>query len=183
MQIEDGKGTGYKAEVDTTNLLLTRAITESHAAHISFVDGETYMTECIDAGPVADEYTFYIKNDSDSELIIDELKCFVTDADVVWKLWRVTGTAAGAAVITPQNLNLNSGHDADVTCRGGAGGVTGLTTSGNVIWTWKTGIALSHYEIDFGGRLILGKNDTLAIEYDAGTGGLVHLNMFFHFHE
>jgi len=180
--IQDGTGTGYAAKVNAQNRLEVKAVTQSHVATVSEDDGQAYIVEAIDAGPVAAEYTLYLKNDSDNKMVIDNIDTWVTDADVVWKLWEVTGTAAGAAVITPQNLNLSAGKNADATCRGGAGGVTGLTVSGSVKYTWKTGIALSHYRLNTNSSLILSKNDAIAFEYDAGTGGLAHLNLLIHYH-
>jgi len=183
MQIEDGSGSGYIAKVSSDNELHVFSVSESHAAHVSNDKGGTYMAYTTDAGPGAGEYTLYIQNDSSTKIFVIDCVCTSNvDADVVWKLHEVTGTAAGASVVTASNLNLTSGKVAELTCRGGAGGVTGLTST-EVIMAWNGGAVFSNVNKEIGGRIVLGKNNALAVEYDAGTGGAVHVHISGHYHE
>jgi hypothetical protein len=180
MLINDGKGRGYKAEVNNLNQLVSRAVVEQRAAYISYNSGETYIVTVDDAGPAAGEYPIYLKNDNDDAIVINSIFTANAAADVVWKLHIVTGTAAGAGVLTPVNLNRISNKEANITSRGGAGGVTGLTSAG-VITTWYGGVAYFNTLINLWlDALILGKNDAIAIEFDAGTGSAVSCSMMFH---
>ncbi len=166
--IEDGLGSGLKAEVNKLHQLVVRSIMELDINHVAEKFGESYFTEAVDAAPTAGEYTLYFKNDSETDFVINAIDGFATDADVVWKLTIVTGTAGGASVITPVNFNLGSGNSADATVRGGAGGVTGLA-AGTVIRTIYGGAVFNRIRIE--AHIIIPKNFALAFEYDAGTGG------------
>jgi len=180
MLINDGKGRGYSAEVNELNQMLTRSIVEYRPAYISHSVGRAFLVNAIDAGPVAGEYTLWLKNDSTTPIVINTIFTSNVDANVVWKLHTVTGTGATAAAIVPINLNLSSGNDATVTCLGGAGGVTGLTSAG-VITTWYGGVSYFNSIINWWlDALILGKNDAIAIEFDAGTGNGASVSIMFH---
>ena len=101
MFIEDGTGNAFKAEVNKLKQLVTRAIVEIDINHVAEKFSESYFTQAIDAGPAAGEYTLYFKNTAETDFIINAIDSYVTDTNVVWKLTEVTGTAGGAAVITP----------------------------------------------------------------------------------
>ena len=181
MIIEGGTGNGYKAGVDAENMLMVAAVTETHSAHISRHDGKTYTVVAEDAGPVATEYPFYLQYTGDGQLSIDHIILSNTDADVVWKIHEVTGTAATAAAIVAMNANLASGNVSDTNCLGGAGGVSGLTSVG-VLAELFGGPAMSVVPHVIGGAIVLGKNNAIALEYDAGTGGKVAITVTFHEH-
>ncbi len=169
MIIENGVGTGFKAEVNNQHQLVTRAIVELDINHVAEEFGEAYFTQAIDAGPAAGEYTLYFKNTAETDFVINAIDGFVTDADVVWKLVEATGTTTGT-VIVPVNFNLGSGKTADATVRGGAAGV-GSVTPGTVMRTIYGGAALNRFRIE--AHIIIPKNLAIAFEYDAGTGGAV----------
>ena len=176
MIIQDGTGEGQNAGVDSANRLQVSARSNSRSYYQSRT-GNTYTIIAADAGPVAAEYTLYFKNDSAVDnFVVSRIDTYATDADVVWKLAKVTGTAATAAAITPVQTNTGSGKSALTTCRGGAGGVTGLTPS-TVIWQWYNGVANTTRQMDTGDTLIVGPGQAIALEYDAGTGGAVLINM------
>jgi hypothetical protein len=180
MLITDGKGRGNWAEVNELNQLHTRAVIEHRPAFISREIGKAFVVNAIDAGPVADEYTLWLRNDSETPIVVNTIFTANVAADVIWKLHTVTGTGATAALITPINLNLSSGNDANVTCRGGAGGVSALTSTG-VITSWHGGVAYFNTVVNWWlDALILGKNDGIAIEFDAGTGSAVTCSIMFH---
>ena len=136
---------------------------------------------CLDAGPVAAEYTLWIKNNSEKNLIIQDIYSWAVDADVVWKLWQVTGTGATAPAIVPVNMNISSAHIAAVTCLGGATAVSGLTTVNTPIFHWYQGPANTPFSFNTDDALIIGPGQAVAIEYDAGTGGaaMLKLKMYF----
>jgi len=175
MRIEDGTGNGYVAGVDDSKRLNVSARSNQRAYYTSR-DGNAYSIIAVDAGPVAAEYTLYFKNTHDSDtFVIDKIHTWATDADVVWKLHKVTGTGAGTA-IAPVNANFASGKSASATCLGGAAGVTGLTSSATV-HQWRNGVANQTVEQNDADVFQVGPGQAFAIEYDAGTGGAVLINV------
>ena len=179
MQITDPR-TGKTASVGDSNRLDVSSRSNERIYYASRL-GDAYMINCVDAGPVAAEYTLWIKNNSDGNLIVQDIYSWATDADVVWKLWQVTGTGTTASAIVPVNLNISSAKIADVTCLGGAGAVGGLTTVNTPIIHWYQGPANTPFSFGTNDTLIIGPGQAIAIEYDAGTGGAVmlKLKMFF----
>ena len=180
LAIESGTGNGKLWEINNDNHGVVKAIVEVQEAHISHHDGLAYSVTVEDAGPAAGEYTLYIQNTNSSlNLVLTTIRASNVDANVVWKIHNVTGTAAGT-ILTPVNMNFESGNIAAANCRGGAGGVTGLT-SGAVIHEWFGGPAYNSQIVEFNGALILPYGDAIAVEFDAGTGGKVAVCAHFHF--
>lgn len=183
MILENGGQGGYKAEVNKDGMLLTKAVVEPFATHVSHDEEECYSILTEDAGPIANEYPIYLKNNSDRMFVIDKITTSSASADVVWKLHQVTGTAAGGAgALTPINWHLSSGKPGDLTTRGGATGVSGLS-SVEVIDEWMNGVVYNTVVKEYCGKLILGKNNAIALEYDAGTGGLVVVSIEGHYED
>lgn len=180
-QIEDGTGSGMKVQVTDEHQLVAKAITEPRVAYVAINDEQSFVVTVEDAGPSAGEYTLYVKNTSEHPFVVDIIRTNNVDADVIWKLHKVTGTAGGASALTPVNTNLASGKTADLTARGGAGGVTGLTSS-EVMYEWFGGGAYNSTKVVFDSTVVLGQDDAIALEFDAGTGGAVAINVHGHFH-
>lgn len=172
---------GSKAEVNRAHQVVTRAVSVS-AIHEATLKGDAYSVLAADDAPTAAEYTIYLQNNSTAKnIVIDDIWSYGTDADVVWILTAVTGTAAGAAAVSPVNLNLSAGGvGADATCRGGAGGVTGLS-AGDVLMHWYNGPANTTEHKDIKGSIVLANGNAIAAEYDAGTGGAALIEIHFHF--
>jgi hypothetical protein len=168
LTIEDGIGKGYQAKVDSENRLTVNAKTNVRGYFSSRDQGNAYSIVAEDADPAAGEYTVWVQNNSTNHFIVSRIITGSTDADVVWKLWQVTGTGATAAAITPKSLNLALAISASLTAKGGAGGVTGLTTSG-MITMWNQGVANSTFVFDSNDMIRIGQNQAIALEYDAGT--------------
>ena len=182
MFIQDGTGRGFVAGVTDKNRLMIDGLSETLAANASRESGRCFAIVAQDAGPVAGEYTLWIQNDSDERhFVIDTIRTSNVNADVVWKLHHVTGVGATAAVIVPVNLNLGSDLVAPLTCRGGAGGVSGLTIV-NTLDVWMGGYVYNTTVIDTMSAILLAQNDAIAIEYDAGTGGAANVLVIGHFY-
>jgi hypothetical protein len=165
-------GNTYTAEVSSDSRLKTDCLTQT-ALTVASERGDAFSIIAVDAAPVANEYTLYFQNNDSEHFHIFDMWSYGTDADVVWKLSKVTGTSAGTA-ITPVNLNCASGKVADATVRGGAGGVTGLTPAGDIL-QWYNGIANTTNVWTIDGAIIVPSGTAIAIEYDAGTGGAAML--------
>jgi hypothetical protein len=169
---------GRQADVNTAGEL---QVANPSAIHKASLLGDAYIVPVRDAGPAAGEYTLYIKNTNPSmDFVISKIWSYGTDADVEWIFGTVTGTAAGASVITAVNLNRGSAKAAELTCRGGAGGVTGLTAA-TTIAQWFNGVANTTEYLELGNSLILNNGTAVAFEYQAGTGGAAILHVLGYF--
>jgi len=164
---------------------LSESRSETFAANAARVAKRSFTVSASDTEPAAGEYPLYVLNASTytRNFIVDGITTWQVDADVVWRLWEVSGTAGGAAVITPKNTYFGSVISAgELTARGGAGGVTGLTTVGNWVDEWGGGYVYNSYDKDVLSSVILEPGKALAIEYDAGTGGRCGVTVYGHFY-
>ena len=136
--------------------------------YVSRDTGQSYTVTSIDASAAAGTYIIYFQNTSSTlSFFVDKIIVGGVET-ALWKLWFVTGTAAGGSPLTPTNLNKRSSHAAAATSRGDDS-ITGLTTDG-LILAIRTG-ANGHDDqrID---DIILGQNHAIAIEYNTGTTGI-----------
>ena len=125
--------------------------------------------------------SLYIENTSSTkELVITSAGLNAVENGRI-KLWFVSGTAAGGAVITPTNLNQGSSNDADSIVRQAAAGdaITGLTTLGLIDFAAVP--ANGHEEFRLHDTVRLGQNDAIAIEYGEGTTGDFYGVVFMYF--
>ena len=181
MSIVIGDGGGKNPDAKTNGDGRLKVDSESNARifTISKDFGEAFNAVMPSFSAAATEYVFYLKNTSITQNIVIESIEYHSVQAVHWKVWRVTGTAAGGTVITPTNLNFNSSNAASATAMGGAATITGLTTVAQ-IGTHRTQ-ATGEAGMTFGGALILGQNDAIAIEYDTGTTGLCEIDCIFYY--
>ena len=179
MKIEDGKGKNGDASVSSVQRLNVSAKSKNRLFYISRDDGLAFNAVMPSFSAAAGNIVYYLKNTSaDKNIMIDSLEFHSLEA-VHWKIFSVTGTAAGGTAITPANLNLGSGRAAEATVMGGGATVTGLTNV-HQIGTHRTQ-ATGEADMDWGDGLILAPNTAIAVEYEAGTTGLCELDCLFHF--
>lgn len=173
-QIEDGTGTGQTAGISPTgNRLNVSSRSDGRIYYISRDNGDAYTTTSIDTA-AAGEYNFYFKNTSATKKFYVSSITIGTAVLAIFKISTVTGTAGGAGAISIANLNLTSGNVAEATVTGNAA-VTGLTEK-NVMDVISI-TADDSKIVDFHDAIILGTNDAIAVEYDTGAGGTVHITM------
>jgi len=175
--IEDGKGKGFSAEVDSDNRLATRSTSVSEAHHISEDDGQAYMT---DASTTANALTLtatagailLIRNDSDDKDLVIHIVTVSTSAAGTILILRkndTIGTIADNNTETPENMNFTSGNVANATVyswdeqNNGLGGLT----PGPVLHTGY--IAVGTTPLTFDDAVVLGKNDNFVIATVLGT--------------
>ena len=180
MQIEDGGRTSTKAIVTTEGCLCTRAIAVPYAFHTNSQHQEAYSIIIEKTPTAAGDCFFYIKNNSEKNMIgINVTLAVDTTAEVVQMWGNVQGTPAGTTVNTPVNLNLSSGKAADVTCYDGVD-ITGLSGGGKA-FDFKVAPDESSKVFKTETYVIFPKNSTMALY--ATTGGInIHcmLTMIFH---
>lgn len=180
MKIEDGKGKNGDASVSAAQRLNVSSKSRSRLFYISRDDELAFNAVMPAFSAAAGEYVFYIKNTSSTRNMYLHNLEFHSVESVLWKVWLVTGTAAGGTVITSSNINLGSGRAAEATCMGGGATITGLTTS-RQLGSHRTTATGANSAMTFGDGLILSPNTALAIEYDTGTTGLCEIDFLFHY--
>ncbi len=177
--ITDGQS-GRTATVSVENRLNNSSKSNPRTFYVSRDDGLTFTLASVDSSAAAGDLIAYLKNDSTTRNVyIKEIQVSALNA-ALWKVFEVTGTAAGSSAITPSNINLASGQTADATARGD-GALTGLTTADLIRSTRTT--AGDAMNIVFDDALILGPSDAIAVEYDTGTTGAAEVNIMLHFED
>ena len=170
-QIEDGKGRGFRAEVNDENELVVRAITAKEIEHTSGTLGDAYTWYTgilnLDAG----DTFLYLRNDNTSlPLIID--KIIFNGSNVICN-WQV---AIGAAVTAPAGTTV-TGANLNEQLSSRAARATGLSdetavAQGNIVfdvWTPITNTLIVPTD-----GLILGTDNYLQIDQvTASTSGSV----------
>lgn len=181
MRIEDGKGKNGAASVSSVQRLNVSAKTRDRMFYASRDEQQSFNTIMPSYSATAGEYVFYIKNTSSTKNMFIHSIEYHSVENVHWKVFQVTGTAAGGTTLTPSNLNLGSGRTAEVTAMGGGATITGLVI-GNQIGTHRTS-AFGEAGMDFGQGLILAPNTAIVVEYDTGTTGLCEIDCIYHFED
>ena len=179
MKIEDGKGKNGDMSTSTSQRGNVSSKSKNRLFYISRDDQLAFNAIMPSFSATAADYVFYLKNTSSTRnLFINHVEYHSLNA-AVWKVWQVTGTAAGGTVITPKNINLGSGIPAEAAGMGGGATITGLTI-GDQIGTHRTS-ATGEGDMNWGGGLILSPNTAIVVEYESGTTGLVEIDCLFHF--
>jgi len=171
--IEEMEGSDGRANVSSRS--------DNRAYYNSRDSKQAYSVAYNHQTAAAGEMSLYIENTSSTkELVISSVGLNAVENARI-KLWFVSGTAAGGAVLTPTNLNKGSSNDADCIVREGAAGdaVTGLTTLG--IIDFAAAPAMGHDEFRLHDTIRLGQNDAISIEYDEGTSGDFYGVVFMYF--
>lgn len=130
MLIEDGRGTGHKAQVTSEGFLSTESVGIPFAFHINHDHQEAYSIILEKTPVAAGDCFFYIKNNSEDDMIGVDITLAVDTNPEIIELWGgLVGTPIGGTVNTPINLNLGSAKKADVICYEGTD-ITGLLGGG-----------------------------------------------------
>lgn len=179
--IEDGKGSGSKAEVTTEGLFKTEAVATPFAFHVNNHHQEAYSIIVEKTPTGAGDCFFYIKNNSDLDFIgIEILLATDTSLETISMKAGIVGTPVGGTERSLLNVNAGSGHKADVTCYDGTD-ITGLVGGANV---FKFRIAPDQSSKIFrtDTYMILPKNHTMAL-YATNGGIPIYCVMSMVFHD
>jgi hypothetical protein len=177
--IEDGKGTGYKAAVNSSNELEVRATIvgraewENHNKARAFV---MYFSQA-SADAAANEIVGYIKNTSDLDMVIDRLSFHAVLADTIY-VSKVTGTAAGGTAVVPTNANVGSGETATGTFSK-ATAHTGLTDAGRLVSVYLA--AQGWQQIEPIATIVIKKNSAIGIFVTADATQTLNCTVWFHY--
>ena len=173
---------GKYAEVTDEHMMKTFSVIRETGAHINIDEGETYCVLVDVTTATTDDDFFYLKNTSDTPLIIKRIEGWCDDASQEIKV-LIGGTDAGTDggdALVPANMNAGSGNSADCDCTQDA---TDLAiTGGHVVSLLKfPPVALTRAEFNFPEGIILTKNQRCHME--AALAGLINLNIYFHYHD
>ena len=168
MQVLDGKGRGYNAEVNSDNQLVTRAVSIS-ALHQASLNSEAFAWNAVTADIAGAETALCVRNDSSTKyLVIDKLYVY-SDVPTAVDVHLVTAnfTAAGTAVVGVC-LNKASATIADATAKADETG----NTQGDIILTLHTPeltTAAESVSYDFEGAVILGDDQAIGVDIVADS--------------
>jgi len=187
MQIEDGKGSGRRAEVDEEFRLTTYSINESLESHIAATEYNAYVANSNAAsGTLTVTATggkfLYLKNLTTSNIRVSGIGVSVDTAGTLMTVVRndVIGTIANADVHTAVNTNFGSGKTASDEILlynwdevdDGMTGLSGGTTIGAVILPASFVLIPAPH--------ILTQNDSITIELKGACEASVHIRFQFH---
>ena len=171
MYIEDGTGKGYKAKVDSRNLLECNAIEEPTYGYMSRVAKRAFVvtSAAITTDGTANN-VFILKNPSDTRnVVVVQLDISCTTTQTIVVNLDQTYTSGGTGV-TPTNLNRASAILSAVTntdCYYGDDMTLGGTA---IIYSQFVNLATVPFREEFYNALILGEGDALSVSLNAATG-------------
>jgi len=104
--IDDGKGRGYKAEVNKDNELVVRSIAEFHLEDASHDRGDAYSWDSTELNIDIGDTMLFVQNTSDKILVLDRLILNGSNVICTWDvgIGSATTTPTGT-VVTAVNLN------------------------------------------------------------------------------
>jgi hypothetical protein len=160
MQLEDGKGTGRKAEINLSNQLSTFSIVETEFLSVNANDEKAFVWDYPAYNYDAADTVMWLRNDSDLNLHIHHIFLYSNTATVVQLHIPDNVTPAGNA-ITGSNINITSGITAEATAyQDETVGSQGTVLQTEYIPANGTLSILK----EEGYEIILGKNDVIAID-------------------
>ena len=167
MQILDGLGKGFLAEVDDEGHLVVDAIQVAALAHKSLRLNQAFSITITTFDPNAGDTILLIKNTNKNRdfVVLDITVSSDTATEVAIHVPTTEVTPAGTTV-TPRNLNTGSKVVADMTAKRDETN----NTQGNIYWAGFVP-ANDALHVDFHGALVLATNESLGIDLvSAATG-------------
>ena len=176
MQLEDGKGNGFKAAVDSSKRLSTFAVVESEFLNVNAADELAYVWNFPAYNYAAGDTVMWLRNDSNLDLHIHHIVIYSDTATTLQIHAPLNVTPAGTAV-TGMNINLTSANEAEATSyQDETVGVLGPIIQTEYL---PANQMVTMFKED-GYQLILGKNDIVAIDLTTvGTSTFGHIVGFY----
>ena len=172
MKIEDGKGGGKFAAVDTENRLVTTAVTEPQDRHLARIEHTTWSLPFSGVDPVGtDDYFFYIKNTGTNDIAITDIRVNSTVAGVI-DVNHVTGTPTYTSDtdVTPVNRYLGSSTAPTATVKTDTD-TAGLTSQGTIFYI-NMPVVDTLYHLRTSSNIFIAPGQQLALLWSAATGVL-----------
>ena len=179
--IEDGKGTGKTAQVDSENRLSTLAVATTMEQHTNHKEGQAYTAMFSVTPTGAGDCFGYIKNESDTDMLITALMMRCASDEIIQLKLGDSGTPTGGTDITLVNRNAGSGFSATVDAQQGVD-ITGLSGGAVVAGAFIDG-ATNSLKVDIKSALIIPKNKVVTFYVVTGTAAvMVCCSIHFHGH-
>jgi hypothetical protein len=160
MQIQDGKGTGVRARVDSKGRLWVDAANFTAVSVVSVFFGDAFIwSATADWG--ADVNVLWLRNDSRDKLLHIERLVACVAANAVVEVFVGNSNTSGGTAVTGTCMNRANIQVAPATCthtNTNVNGGTGMTLLGTYNMP-----ATNVHSISFDGALVLGYYDEVAI--------------------
>lgn len=176
LQIEDGKGNGFQAQVDNRNMLHVHAVVES-LEHDANQLGNSFSMLFSQTSDSTDSCILYIKNYFDEDLVFEGITIRAVSDETINIYLNDSGNPVGGVDVTPGNLNAGSNRLADGMFQVGTD-ITGLIR-GTIASSYfiKGGDSSKHF--NFEQDIIVPKNRVLTMCCEDGNIKLVGFLSFF----
>jgi len=163
-QIEDGKGSGKRAEVNKENQLIVKAVTIANLEHESEENGKAYNWSSKIVNVAALGTILLVKNTSDTPLHVEDISIANGSLASAYTIHLPTTEVTVTGVtVTGTNLNTASSNVADAS----AASDETDNTQGNIIAIEFMAVD-ADVDINTAG-LILGKNKSVAVDVTENT--------------
>ena len=179
--IEDGKGRGFVASVDSFNRFSTRAQTQSDLQESSTIDEKAYIfsTDFIPIGITGTEVAvLFIKHTGDSDFRINNIDVS-NNTGCQWRVYRNPINIAIGTASTGVNLNFGSTKTfAGETIIGTSAAVmTGISALARVKQAWN---GEGQSRLDEFGAINLGQNESIGITVQCSSTAIVGCTIIGH---
>lgn len=179
MHITDATGSSRGTGVNTENRLMSSCVSASLEHYINHKEGQAYSLLVSQTPTGANDCFLYIKNNSDTDMVVEELNIYAATDEIIEIKVNDSGTTSGGTAATPVNLNAGSGNLADCTCETG-NDITGLS-GGSTVERLRVNASTQHENFNMPQDLIIPLNSTLTIY--AVTGAIaLEMSLYFNFH-
>jgi hypothetical protein len=168
MQIEDGKGTGFQAQVSKEHKLATSAVVAAPQLHASAAYGRAYQVMSGVRAVTGAYGLLALRNNSTFNLIVTYIRVALDDTETAQAQIELAlgGTWVAGTAVTPVNLNSRFSIEADVDAHYNA-----LPTSANTIDTrWARGPDEVVYRKE--GSIILTNNNLISVKVTPETAAV-----------
>ncbi len=170
--IEDGKGSGKKAEVTSGNRLNVSARAEDRIFYASRDDEKAfsvYGRRNFAAGSHTDENILSLTYTGTGKLHIKEITFASNSSDAKVEVYFDATSISGGTEVIPLNLNRTSAITSETTCLKGETTLTGTTITANEMFEIR--LSNNTFIQDFHSALSLPKNANIFILGSVATAG------------
>jgi len=178
MLIEDGTGSGARAQVSAENRLQVSAVVGDVFLHANHHEQTAFVWDFPGYDYDAGDTVIFLRNNSNIELRIAHIYLYSDTATKIQVHVPATPATPAGTLITGVNLNLQSGNVAEAT----AYQDETANTQGTILHTeyLAANSPISIFK-ENGYEVILGKNDCIAIDLvSAGTMAYGHIAGYYH---
>jgi hypothetical protein len=185
--IEDGTGSGKTVKIDNENHMHVSSVSSTEGAFVNREHGNAYIIFGAITGDKqnpSDDLTspcvFYIKNTSDDDMIITDIRLWVEEVEYVDIYINQVGTPIGGIEFLPTNMNLNSGKEASGVFLGSPR-ITGIT-GGTMFDRLRCPADDGDHNFTWDENIIVPKNNLITM-YLGNGGILVEGSVSLYYHE